>query len=166
MNKEIATRSGKPAIDMTISEEERIEKRRTMRLQYQMLKEHNAFFCGDCGRRFHSMHGYRCYYCGIVFCSACSRTHFAKGDDSPCNREEKQFDARLESVTDLVASLLDSLEKSDDERRELKVAAKKLKASINDAAPWEACGDRADGCYKDCFNTHCAPLLEALDGLG
>ncbi len=44
----------------------------------ELLQVRTIISCGKCDRRFRLIHAYRCFYCGILFCTSCAEKHFPK----------------------------------------------------------------------------------------
>lgn len=50
----------------------------TWRRQIRDLHHHETAACGNCSTRIEIDTCYRCYYCGVFFCAACSPEHFGQ----------------------------------------------------------------------------------------
>ena len=66
-----------------MSKEHRTELRILIRNQYSSITRGEPVIC-PCGRRVDTARrGYRCFFCGVVFCQSCAKKHFTKKEE-PC----------------------------------------------------------------------------------
>ena len=67
---------GSGAIGELMPENRRIQILSLIRDQYSRATLGTKVPC-PCGREINiTLHGYRCYHCGVVFCDGCARQHF------------------------------------------------------------------------------------------
>lgn len=61
------------------TEEERIAIMSTIKAQTkEVLRDKTIITCGKCRCEVRIIHTYRCFYCGIIFCTRCAEKHFEK----------------------------------------------------------------------------------------